>query len=121
MQRPRCNTRFQSYWLDALLRQIGELPAHVYSNPVISHITCVSLRVVDAILISDLDEISPPKATARILSNVLVSILAGVNDQLARPVEAQALYGDVTIDGRFVFFAGVGHSNLLGLTYRKAC
>ncbi len=29
LQRPRCNTRFQSYWLDALLRQVRELPAHV--------------------------------------------------------------------------------------------
>ena len=27
LQRPRCNTRFKGNGLDALLRQIGELPA----------------------------------------------------------------------------------------------
>jgi hypothetical protein len=88
---------------------------------VISNITYVGLRVVGPIFISDLEEISPLKATARILSNVLVLILTGANDQLARPEEAQALYGDVTTDGRLVLLPGAGHGSLVGSPYRKAC
>jgi hypothetical protein len=32
LQRPRCDTRFQSYWFDALLGQIRELPSHVHTQ-----------------------------------------------------------------------------------------
>jgi alpha-beta hydrolase superfamily lysophospholipase len=83
-----------------------------YLPPVLSHAAYAGLRAVGPLFLPHLDQISPLKAIGGIPDDVPVLILAGAADRLARPYEAQALFGQVSSHGKLVFFPGADHQNL---------
>jgi alpha-beta hydrolase superfamily lysophospholipase len=83
-----------------------------YVPPVLSHAAYLGLRAVGPVFLPNMDEISPLKAIGGIPNDVPVLILAGAADRLARPFEAQALFIQVALHGKLVFFPDADHHNL---------
>jgi alpha-beta hydrolase superfamily lysophospholipase len=81
--------------------------------PVLSHVAYAGLELVSPVFVPHLDEISPLRAIARIPGDVPVLILAGADDNRARPEEARVLHGRVASHGKLVFVPGAGHGDLL--------
>ena len=80
--------------------------------PVLAHISYVGLRLVGPLFLPKLDDIAPLRAIDGIPADVPVLILAGADDPLARPAEAEALYHRVSGHGRLLLFPGADHNNL---------
>jgi pimeloyl-ACP methyl ester carboxylesterase len=68
-------------------------------------------RLVSPLVLPDLEKISPIEAIGGIPPDVPVLILAGDEDPVARPAEAQAILDRVRSHGRLVLFKHAGHMN----------
>jgi pimeloyl-ACP methyl ester carboxylesterase len=68
---------------------------------------------VSPLVLPHLDQISPMEAIDGIPADVPVLILAGQEDRLARPEEAEALYRRVKSHGELHVFLKAGHLGML--------
>ena len=107
--------RVQGYILESPYQDLKTAAwnrTEVYLPPLLSHAAYLGLRVVSPLFVPHLDEISLVKAIGGIPSDVPVLIMAGLDDRLARPVEARAIHDQIAAHGNLVFFAGADHHNL---------
>jgi pimeloyl-ACP methyl ester carboxylesterase len=81
--------------------------------PVLDRIAYAGLVFTGRLVLPYLDRIAPAECAGAIPPDVPVWVLAGAEDDQARPEEARALYERVAGHGRLVFFAGAGHESLL--------
>jgi alpha-beta hydrolase superfamily lysophospholipase len=78
---------------------------------ILDRIAYLGLLVASPLVLPDLGKISPVEAISGIPSNVPVLILAGGEDPVARPDEAQAILDRVRSHGKLVLFQHAGHMN----------
>jgi pimeloyl-ACP methyl ester carboxylesterase len=79
--------------------------------PPLDRIAYLGLLVVSPLFLPDLEKIAPVEAISGIPADVPVLILAGDEDPVARPDEAQTILGRVRSHGRLVLFKHAGHMN----------
>ena len=79
--------------------------------PLLDRIAYLGLLVVSPLVLPDLEKTSPVEAISGIPPDVPVLILAGGEDPVARPDEAQAILDRVRSHGRLVLFEHAGHMN----------
>jgi pimeloyl-ACP methyl ester carboxylesterase len=79
--------------------------------PILDRIAYLGLLVVSPLVLPALGKISPIDAVSGIPSNVPVLILAGGEDPVARPDEAQAIFDRVRSHGELILFEHAGHMN----------
>jgi len=73
-----------------------------------------TLNFTAPLILPNLDQISPEDAAAKMPSGIPVLILAGENDFLALPSEAQAIATRIGPNAKLVVVPGGGHANLWG-------
>jgi len=79
--------------------------------PILDRIAYLGLLVVSPLVLPDLGKISPFHAVSGMPASVPVLILAGGEDPVARPDEAQAILDRVRSHGKLVLFEHAGHMN----------
>jgi alpha-beta hydrolase superfamily lysophospholipase len=79
--------------------------------PILDWIAYLGLKIVSPLVLQDLEKISPVSAISGIPPDVPVLILAGGEDPVARPDEAQAILDRVRSHGKMVLFEHAGHMN----------
>jgi pimeloyl-ACP methyl ester carboxylesterase len=79
--------------------------------PILDRIAYLGLLFVSPLVLPDLAKISPAGAVCGIPHDVPVLILAGSEDPVARPDEAQAILDRVRSHGKLVLFEHAGHMN----------
>jgi alpha-beta hydrolase superfamily lysophospholipase len=106
--------RVQGYILESPYRNLKVAVWHRIENdlpPLLDRIAYVGLLVVSPLVLPDLAKTSPVEAINGIPSDVRVLILAGADDPVARPDEANAILVPVRSHGRLVLFEHAGHMN----------
>lgn len=95
------------------LRTATRNRTRIWLPPVLEVIGYAGLITVGPLVVPHMDQISPLEAVRHIPPSVPVWILAGGRDDMARPVEAEALHERVKDHGRLVVFPEAGHESLL--------
>ena len=106
--------RVQGYILESPYRNLKVAVRHRTENalpPLLDRIAYLGLMVVSPLVLPDLEKTSPVEAISGIPPDVPVLILAGGEDPVARPDEAQAILDRVRSHGRLVLFEHAGHMN----------
>lgn len=81
--------------------------------PFVEAIAYHTLNLTAAAVLPDIDNIAPENAAAKMPAGVPVLIMAGENDYLALPSEAQAIGERIGPAAKVVIAPGGGHTNLL--------
>ena len=79
--------------------------------PLLDRIAYLGLLAVSPLIFPDLESISPVVAISGIPIDVPVLILAGGEDPVARPDEAQAIFERVRSHAKLILFEHAGHMN----------
>jgi uncharacterized protein len=106
--------RIKGYILESPYRDLKVAARNRISNalpPILDRIAYLGLLVVSPLILPDLEKIAPLKEISGIPADVPVLILAGGEDPVARPDEAQAIFDRVRSHGRLVLFEHAGHLN----------
>jgi alpha-beta hydrolase superfamily lysophospholipase len=106
--------RVRGYVLESPYRDLKVAVWHRIKNalpPILDRIAYLGLLVVSPVVLPDLGMNSPVDAVSGIPSNVPVLILAGGEDPVARPDEAQAIFDRVRPHGKLILFEHAGHMN----------
>jgi pimeloyl-ACP methyl ester carboxylesterase len=106
--------RIKGYVLESPYRDLKVAVRNRIENalPVpFDRIAFLGLLVVAPLVFPNLGKISPVEAISGIPADVPVLILAGAEDPVARPDEAQAILDRVRSHGRLVLFEHAGHMN----------
>jgi uncharacterized protein len=106
--------RVQGYILESPYRNLKVAVQHRTENalpPLLDQIAYLGLLVVSPLVLPNLAKISPIEAISGIPPEVPVLILAGNQDPVARPDEAEAILDRVRSHGRLVLFEHAGHMN----------
>jgi uncharacterized protein len=106
--------RIKGYILESPYRDLKVAARNRISNalpPMLDRIAYLGLLVVSPLILPDLEKIAPLKEISGIPADVPVLILAGGEDPVARPDEAQAIFDRVRSHGRLVLFEHAGHLN----------
>jgi pimeloyl-ACP methyl ester carboxylesterase len=106
--------RVSGYILESPYRDLRVAARNRIENalpPVLDYVAYLGFLVVSPLVLPDLAKISPVKAVCGIPDDVPVLILAGGEDPVARPHEAQAILDRVRSHGRLVLFERAGHMN----------
>jgi alpha-beta hydrolase superfamily lysophospholipase len=106
--------RVQGYILESPYRNLKVAVRHRTENalpPLLDRIAYLGLLVVSPLVLPDLEKTSPVEAIGAIPPDVPVLILAGGEDPVARPDEAEAILDRVRSHARLVLFEHAGHMN----------
>jgi pimeloyl-ACP methyl ester carboxylesterase len=106
--------RVRGYILESPYRDLRVAVRNRTANalpPFLDRIAYVGLLVVSPLVLPDLGKVSPIDAVSGIPSNVPVLILAGGEDPVARPDEAQAIFDRLRSHCKLVLFEHAGHMN----------
>jgi alpha-beta hydrolase superfamily lysophospholipase len=106
--------RVSGYILESLYRDLKVAVWNRTANalpPILDRIAYLGLLVVSPLVLPDLGKISTIDAVSGVPSTVPVLILAGGEDPVARPDEAQAILDRVRSHGKLVLFEHAGHMN----------
>jgi alpha-beta hydrolase superfamily lysophospholipase len=106
--------RVRGYILESPYRDLKVAVRNRTENalpPVLDWIAYRGLLLVSPLVLPDLEKMSLVEAISGIPSDVPVLILAGGEDPVARPEEAQAILDRVRSHGRLVLFEHAGHMN----------
>ncbi len=106
--------RVQGYILESPYRNLKVAVRHRTENalpPLLDRIAYLGLLVVSPLVLPDLEKTSPVDAISGIPADVPVLILAGGEDPVARPDEAQAILDRVRSHGKLIIFEHAGHMN----------
>jgi alpha-beta hydrolase superfamily lysophospholipase len=106
--------RIKGYILESPYQDLKAAVRNRISNalpPILDRIAYLGLLVASPLVLPDLDKISPVEAIKGIPADVPVLILAGGEDSVARPDEAQAILDRVRSHGCLVVFEHAGHMN----------
>jgi alpha-beta hydrolase superfamily lysophospholipase len=106
--------RVKGYILESPYRDLKTAVRNRTENalpPVLDRIAYSGLLVVSPLVLPDLEKISLIEAIGGIPPDVPVLILAGSEDPVARPEEAQAILERIHSHGRLVLLEHAGHMN----------
>jgi alpha-beta hydrolase superfamily lysophospholipase len=119
-------TRVRGYVLECPYRDLRTAVRNrtrVYLRPPFEQLAYGGLSVVGPLVLPDLDRIAPVEAIAAVPPSVPVLLLAGSQDNRARPEDVRAIYERVASQGRLVWFEGAGHESYYArdpVLYREA-
>lgn len=108
--------RVQGYILESPYRDLRTAVWHrVEMNlpPLLDWFAYQSLVAVSPLVLADLDRIAPARAAHGMPAGVPVLILAGAQDPLARPFEAEAVLEPLRNHGRLIVFERAGHLDMI--------
>ncbi len=106
--------RVNGYILESPYRDLKAAVRNRTENalpPILDRFAYLGLLAVSPLILPDLGKISPVEAIGGIPPDVPVLILAGGEDPVARPDEAQAILDRVRSHGRLILFEHAGHMN----------
>jgi uncharacterized protein len=106
--------RIKGYVLESPYRDLKIAVRNRIENalpPLLDRIAYLGLLAVSPLIFFDLESISPVVAISGIPVDVPVLILAGGEDPVARPDEAQAIFERVRSHGKLILFEHAGHMN----------
>ena len=106
--------RIQGYILESPYRDLKTAVRHRTENalpPLLGPLAYLGLLVVSPLILPDLEKTSPVEAISGIPADVPVLILAGGEDPVARPDEAQAILDRVRSHSKLIIFEHAGHMN----------
>jgi uncharacterized protein len=106
--------RIKGYVLESPYRDLKVAVRNRTANalpPLFDRIAYLGLLAVSPLVFPDAERISPVEAISGIPPDVPVLIMAGAEDPVARPDEAQAILDRVRSHGRLVLFEHAGHMN----------
>ncbi|HEV3383278.1 MAG TPA: alpha/beta fold hydrolase [Gemmata sp.] len=99
--------------------------------PPLSWLAYAGLSLTAPLVLGDVERISPRDASAGVPKNVPVLLLAGGNDRLARPEEAESIAAQIGPRAQVIIFDGAGHLELhrtdpnryrqIGLRFLASC
>jgi alpha-beta hydrolase superfamily lysophospholipase len=104
--------RVQGYILESPFQDLKTAVRNRTENdlpPVLDSIAYHGLLTVAPLVLPDLEKVSPLAAISGIPADVPVLILAGAEDQSARPEEARALHDRIRSHARLIVFERAGH------------